>query len=78
MVAALVSTLAGLSLEGGPELISLRVRHASPAFVRIEMCSTAWHSKLAELPEIYGSFDFVNGMAIEALILNGAIIHLVA
>jgi len=77
MVAALIGTLTGPSLDGGTSGIFLRVRLTSPAFGSIEMFSTAWDSKLAALLEIYGSFDFVIRMAIEALILSNAIIHLV-
>jgi hypothetical protein len=78
MMAALVSTFAGLSLGGGTSRIFLRVRPITPAFGRIEMCSTARHPKLAALQEIYGSFDYVVRMAIQALILTSAISHFVA
>ena len=77
MVAALITTLTNLSLDSGTSGIFLGVRLINFVFVLIEVSFAARHSKLAALLEIYGSFDLVVRMAIEAFILSSAIVHLV-
>jgi hypothetical protein len=77
MVAALVVTLAGLSLDGGCSGIFPGVGFVNLTSISIEMFATAWHLQPSPRLELYGSFDVFLRMTIGADVLPDTIFQLI-
>ena len=77
MVAALIGTLTGVSLDRGTSGIFRGAGFVNLTFISIEMFATAWHLQPSARLQLYGSLDGALRMTIEAGVLLAAIFQLV-